>query len=114
MAGECARRSEDSEHLCGGWENRMVRGRLRTGARCRRKDLLSANCGQPDGRSCRGDSKGSRWTPMDCFLGCGQRGTTDAADARRLDCFSKKLSASKVPLECACRLFVRENDVGTR
>src|SRR6267378_2773823 len=67
MAGECALRSEDSEHLCGGWEDRMVRGRLRTGARCRRKDLLSAYCGQPDRRSCRGNGKGSRWKPMDFF-----------------------------------------------
>src|SRR6266849_773809 len=112
MAGECALRSEDSERLCGGWEDRMVRRRLRTGARCRRKDLLSAYCGQPDRRSCRGDSKGSRWKPMDFFLGCGQRGTTDAAAARRLDGFSKKLSAARVPLLGASRRFGRENVVG--
>jgi ligand-binding sensor domain-containing protein len=80
-----AHRSEDSEHLCGGWEDGMVGRRLRTGARCRRKDLLCACCGQPDGRPCRGDSKGSGRQPMDFFLGCGQRGTTDAAAAWRLD-----------------------------
>src|SRR5258708_10877272 len=99
MAGECALRSEDSERLCGGWEDRMVRRRLRTGARCRRKDLLSAYCGQPDRRSCRGDSKGSRWKPMDFFLGCGQRGTTRSEE---------HTSELQSPDHIVCRLLLEK------